>query len=107
MTETEILEHKVCLRPGRSEVRVERENLAGGVPSVHNHGHGGSGVTLSRGCAEEVTGLVHMRWNGEAQARQRFLPCEAIIEGERRLSVPGCCWQGLRRDLSPLRYSKR
>ena len=71
MTETEVLEHKVCLRPGRSEVRVERENLAGGVPCVHNHGHGGSGVTLSWGCAEEVTGLVHMRWNGEAQARVR------------------------------------
>jgi len=58
LTEAEILEHKVGLRPGRSEVRVERENLAGGVPCVHNYGHGGSGVTLSWGCAEEVTGLV-------------------------------------------------
>ena len=53
----EVLEHKVGLRPGRPEVRLEREN-GGTVPVVHNYGHGGSGVTLSWGCAEEATRLT-------------------------------------------------
>jgi D-amino-acid oxidase len=54
----EVLEHKVGLRPGRPEIRLEIENVANGPPRVHNYGHGGSGVTLSWGCAEETLGLV-------------------------------------------------
>ena len=54
----EVLEHKVGLRPGRPEVRLERETLADGTVCVHNYGHGGSGITLSWGCAEEALGLV-------------------------------------------------
>ena len=54
----EILEHRVGLRPGRSEVRLERET-GDGLRIVHNYGHGGSGVTLSWGCAEETLRLVH------------------------------------------------
>lgn len=53
----EVLEHRVGLRPGRPEVRLERD--AGRASLVHNYGHGGSGVTLSWGCAEEALGLVH------------------------------------------------
>lgn len=53
----EVLEHKVGLRPGRPEVRLEVED-GRGVPVVHNYGHGGSGVTLSWGCAGEAAGLV-------------------------------------------------
>jgi D-amino-acid oxidase len=53
-----VLEHRVGLRPGRPEVRLERDNLSSGAPCIHNYGHGGSGVTLSWGCAEEVTHLV-------------------------------------------------
>ncbi|MEX2556701.1 MAG: FAD-dependent oxidoreductase [Actinomycetota bacterium] len=52
-----ILGHKVGLRPGRPAVRLEAER-AGDAIVVHNYGHGGSGVTLSWGCADDVVGLV-------------------------------------------------
>ena len=48
-----VLRHKVGLRPARPTVRLER---VGHV--VHCYGHGGSGVTLSWGCADDVVGLV-------------------------------------------------
>ena len=54
----EVLEHRVGLRPGRPEIRLEREDDPGGVPRIHNYGHGGSGITLSWGCAEETLRLV-------------------------------------------------
>ena len=53
-----ILEHKVGLRPGRPTVRLEAEQPASGQLLVHNYGHGGAGVTLSWGCADEVVRLV-------------------------------------------------
>ena len=56
----EVLEHRVGLRPGRPEIRLEREDAADGVPRVHNYGHGGSGVTLSWGCAEDTLRLVRV-----------------------------------------------
>jgi D-amino-acid oxidase len=48
-----VLQHRVGLRPARPEVRLER---VGEV--VHCYGHGGAGVTLSWGCADEVLGLL-------------------------------------------------
>jgi D-amino-acid oxidase len=48
-----VLRHKVGLRPARPEVRLER---VGDV--VHCYGHGGAGVTLSWGCADQVLQLV-------------------------------------------------
>jgi D-amino-acid oxidase len=48
----------VGFRPGRSAVRLERELLEDGRPVVHNYGHGGSGFTLSWGCADQVADLV-------------------------------------------------
>jgi D-amino-acid oxidase len=57
LREAEILEHRVGLRPGRSSVRLEAERR-GGRLLVHNYGHGGAGVTLSWGCADEVARLV-------------------------------------------------
>ena len=44
-----VLSHRVGLRPVRDRVRLER---IGDV--VHCYGHGGSGVTVSWGCATEV-----------------------------------------------------
>ncbi|NYE37736.1 D-amino-acid oxidase [Nocardioides cavernae] len=48
-----VLRHKVGLRPARPEVRLER---VGDV--VHCYGHGGAGVTLSWGCADDVVRSV-------------------------------------------------
>ena len=52
-----VLEFRVGVRPARAEVRVESERLEG-RRLIHNYGHGGSGVTLSWGCAEEVLELL-------------------------------------------------
>ena len=54
---SKIIGGTVGLRPSRSEVRLEVEDICG-RKVVHNYGHGGAGVTLSWGCAEEVVGLV-------------------------------------------------
>ena len=53
-----VLRHKVGLRPARPQVRLEREELGDGRAVVHCYGHGGAGVTLSWGCADEVATLV-------------------------------------------------
>ncbi|HYK69043.1 MAG TPA: FAD-dependent oxidoreductase [Streptosporangiaceae bacterium] len=52
-----VLEHRVGLRPVRSSVRLEAE-ISDGVTVVHSYGHGGAGVTLSWGCAEDAAHLV-------------------------------------------------
>jgi D-amino-acid oxidase len=50
-----VLTERVGLRPFRkSGVRLERERLLDGRTVIHNYGHGGSGFTLSWGCAEKV-----------------------------------------------------
>jgi len=54
---SKIVGEAVGLRPSRSEVRLEVEYI-GEKKVVHNYGHGGAGVTLSWGCAEEVANLV-------------------------------------------------
>ncbi|XP_022107139.1 D-aspartate oxidase-like isoform X3 [Acanthaster planci] len=49
------------LRPGRSSVRLEKEDkmIAGKMKKVvYNYGHGGSGITLHWGCALDATELV-------------------------------------------------
>ncbi|XP_021707205.1 D-amino-acid oxidase [Aedes aegypti] len=52
----------VGLRPLRQAVRLETEWIktdgANRFPVIHNYGHGGSGITLSWGCAGEVLNLV-------------------------------------------------
>lgn len=54
----EVIESRVGIRPGRSEVRLEPGRLADGRPVIHNYGHGGQGFLLSWGCADEVVRLV-------------------------------------------------
>lgn len=58
LSEVKILDHKVGLRPGRREVRLELETITGTCTVVHNYGHGRAGFTLSWGCAQEVFELV-------------------------------------------------
>ena len=53
LADARVLRHKVGLRPARPAVRLER---VGDV--VHCYGHGGCGVTVSWGCADDVVGLV-------------------------------------------------
>lgn len=59
--DAEVLGHRVGLRPGRPEVRLEVERPASEDPEhavVHCYGHGGCGLTLSWGCADDVLAAV-------------------------------------------------
>ena len=54
-----VLSERVGLRPFRkSGVRLQRDRLRDGRTAIHNYGHGGSGFTLSWGCAEDVLDLA-------------------------------------------------
>ena len=52
--------HRVGLRPARPTVRLEAVPHPDGEPGgvVHCYGHGGAGVTLSWGCADDVLAAV-------------------------------------------------
>ena len=52
-----VLGHRVGLRPARRTVRLEAVPGETGTV-VHCYGHGGSGVTLAWGCADDVLALV-------------------------------------------------
>lgn len=52
-----VVGHAVGLRPDRPSVRLERVDVDG-TAVVHDYGHGGAGVTLSWGCADEVAQLI-------------------------------------------------
>ncbi len=52
-----VVEQRVGVRPVRPGVRLEKSTVDGRT-IIHNYGHGGSGVTLSWGCAREVLSLV-------------------------------------------------
>ncbi|MFF6772748.1 FAD-dependent oxidoreductase [Streptomyces sp. NPDC012637] len=59
LAEARVLEHRIGSRPTRATVRVEAErDDEVGTVVVHNYGHGGAGVTLSWGCAEETRELL-------------------------------------------------
>ncbi len=58
LSAADVLEVVVGLRPGRSEVRVEAEIPRPGRLLIHDYGHGGAGVTLAFGCADEVARIA-------------------------------------------------
>jgi len=56
-----VLVERVGLRPFRkSGVRLQRDRLRDGRTVIHNYGHGGSGFTLSWGCAREVVDFLSL-----------------------------------------------
>ena len=58
LTGARILESLVGLRPGRPKVRVELDHELLPIPVIHNYGHGGSGITVGWGCAQDVVALL-------------------------------------------------
>jgi len=59
LAEATVIEHVVGLRPGRPTVRLEEGTLDEPGPRIlHNYGHGGAGITISWGCADEVASLL-------------------------------------------------
>ena len=55
----DLIAERVGLRPGRkSGVRLAADTLPDGRKVIHNYGHGGSGFTLSWGCAQTVLELA-------------------------------------------------
>ena len=57
-----ILGARVGLRPfRRAGVCLRADSLGDGRRVIHNYGHGGSGFTLSWGCARAVLGLTYTR----------------------------------------------
>ncbi|XP_072170296.1 D-aspartate oxidase-like isoform X2 [Diadema setosum] len=73
LKEAKILKQWVGLRPQRSKgIRVEAETMNFGttkVRVVHNYGHGGAGITLHWGCAEDAAKLVQKELSTPPQAR--------------------------------------
>ncbi len=58
---------KAGLRPYRNKTyRLEEQPLGGGKFVVHNYGHGGAGITMSWGCAQEVADIVKGRFPNPA-----------------------------------------
>jgi D-amino-acid oxidase len=53
LADAAVLGTRVGLRPGRPSVRLER---TGDI--IHCYGHGGAGITLAWGCADDVVSLV-------------------------------------------------
>ncbi|MBK3660191.1 FAD-dependent oxidoreductase [Bradyrhizobium diazoefficiens] len=58
---------KVGLRPYRKNTyRLEKEVLSDGKFVVHNYGHGGAGITMSWGCAQEVADILTAQYSDPA-----------------------------------------
>jgi D-amino-acid oxidase len=62
LADAPVLAHRVGLRPARPQVRLETVAHEDGSPGgvVHCYGHGGAGVTLSWGCADDVLSEVEV-----------------------------------------------
>jgi D-amino-acid oxidase len=53
-----VLAHRAGLRPARPQVRLDAERTTDGRNIVHNYGHGGAGISLSWGCAQDTAKLT-------------------------------------------------
>ncbi|XP_055309052.1 D-aspartate oxidase-like [Sitodiplosis mosellana] len=73
----EIFRDMVGLRPGRDQVRLERDlfitKRGKQLQMIHNYGHGGSGVTLSYGCAINVADIVNAIMMADTNKRKSIL----------------------------------
>ena len=58
LAQAEIIGEWVGIRPGRKQVRLEKEELSKSTSVVHNYGHTGKGFALSIGCAKDTLLLV-------------------------------------------------
>lgn len=56
VADNEVFEHLAGVRPFRTSIRLERDEVHDDV--IHSYGHGGSGVSLSWACAGDVTDLA-------------------------------------------------
>jgi D-amino-acid oxidase len=57
ISKPDVIGTATAMRPVRTTVRLEAEQVDG-KNIVHNYGHGGAGVTLSWGCADDVVELI-------------------------------------------------
>ena len=58
LSSARVVGHRVGLRPTRATVRVEEESAGANQSVLHNYGHGGAGLTLSWGCAQDIAGRL-------------------------------------------------
>ena len=59
LAEATVIEHVVGLRPARPTVCLEEDSREERGPLIlHNYGHGGAGITISWGCADEIASLL-------------------------------------------------
>jgi len=61
LAQARLLREVAGLRPGREggpRLEEDAQPLPGGARLIHCYGHGGAGITLSWGCADEVAALV-------------------------------------------------
>ena len=84
-----VLAERVGLRPFRkSGVRLERDHLRDGRTVVHNYGHGGSGFTLSWGCAQKfISALQQLVSN-----RQCRYPALALCQRDALKGADDVVW---------------
>jgi D-amino-acid oxidase len=84
----EILGHRVGLRPCRPEVRLESEPLGDGV-LWHNYGHGGAGISMSWGCAAEITRAVQSLRGAGVRAHAAVAAAGVAVAGVVALAACG------------------